>query len=236
MTQPPPNQEASDAEVRRRIEMANYPAAPPSSSSMGGYSEPQFPPPPMAQQAIADDSPSQATSKAVVVVVVALASLAVIAGIIFLFVLGMNDGAPQPQVVATTSQAVAQPTGVATPEPTTDADPTEDAQPDAVGPPFASRMDTTEMYDAYTAMVTDQSIFDIVPATPEGADYVQAFFLAVVDYKAAESFSPLSATQKADLAALELRFLALEDLDVTIDITFSDGTRFTHDGHPPARA
>jgi len=92
------------------------------------------------------------------------------------------------------------------------------------------------MYDKYVAMIDDESIFLIIPQTDEGWAYFSAFLYKIADYKAAESFGELSLEQGQEMLALEARFLALEDLQMTVDITRSDGTHFLHDGKPPAPA
>lgn len=172
-----------------------------------------------------------------VVVLVTLAALVVIGAIAFLFVLGMRAGTPSAQPVAATSQAVAQPTVAPTSSPTADAtsDATADATEEATsGPPFASSMDPAEMYDAYMEMKRRGKIYEIIPDTDEGRAYFTAFMYSIVDLKAAAIWGPLDAESLADLATREQHFLALEDLDLTVDITFEDGTSFTHDGKPPA--
>lgn len=89
-------------------------------------------------------------------------------------------------------------------------------------------------YDNYLAMADDESIFSIIPRTDEGWDYFRAFMFKIADYKVAESIGGrLTYAQVAEMRLLESRFLALEDLDMTVDITLSDGTHFVHDGHPP---
>jgi hypothetical protein len=93
-----------------------------------------------------------------------------------------------------------------------------------------------EVYDTYIAMSEDDSIFEIIPRTDEGWDYFRAFMYKITDYKAAELFGPLDQETLQEMAALERRFLALEDLELTIDITRTDGTTFVHDGKPPAPA
>ncbi len=237
MTQPPPHQDAYDAEARRQIDMTNYPPAPPSPPGYVGY---PGAPPSTAQPAMAGYSPRQGLSTVVVVLVVVLASLAVIAGIIFMFVLGTRAGSPQSQVVATTSQAAVEVTDEATAEATQNAtvaptktDATPDATADPAGPPFASRQDPAEMYDSYMEMKRRGKIYEIIPDTDEGRAYFTAFMYSIVDLKAAAIWGPLDAESLAELATREKHFLALEDLDLTVDITFEDGTSFTHDGHPP---
>jgi hypothetical protein len=92
------------------------------------------------------------------------------------------------------------------------------------------------VYDKYIAMANDDSIFLIIPRTEEGWDYFRAFMYKITDYKVAESIGgPLTDRQFQEMQQLESRFLALDDLDLTVDITLSDGTHFVHDGQPPSR-
>lgn len=102
------------------------------------------------------------------------------------------------------------------------------------GPPFASDLTAAEVNDAYLAMWQDGSIYAYIPDTDEGRRYFKAFSWAVWDY---ESLDIVRQQQKPgdykELIELEQRFLAGEDLDVDIDITLSDGTRFVDDGSAP---
>jgi hypothetical protein len=91
-------------------------------------------------------------------------------------------------------------------------------------------------YDRYIAMADDESIFQIIPRTDEGWDYFRAFMYKITDFKIAESIGgPLTVAQVEEMKALEARFWSLQDLDLTVDVTLSDGTHFEHDGHAPAR-
>jgi hypothetical protein len=233
----------SEDEVRRRVAAANYPAASPSSS----YSQQGQVPVAAGQDGVPVNvmgAPGSGRGPVVAIIVAVVVVLVAIGGAAFLL-LGSSD--PSPKTLASST-----PSASPTPDssPSSEASPSDEASPTSAvspvaepsaspqaqgdGPPFASTLSVSEMYDAYSAMVKDKSIFTIVPQTLEGVDYLQAFLFTVIDYQSAERFSPLSAEQEAELAALERRFLALEDLEVTIDITFSDGTNFTHDGLPPA--
>lgn len=101
--------------------------------------------------------------------------------------------------------------------------------------PVGTQASAADMYDKYIAKTEDDSIYLIIPRTDEGWDYFRAFMYKITDYKIAESIGgPLEAEQIEEMLALEQRFLALEDLELTVDITRTDGTRFVHDGKPPA--
>lgn len=102
---------------------------------------------------------------------------------------------------------------------------------------FRGGASPAELYDSYLAMSNDESIFEIIPRTDEGWDYFRAFMYKLTDYKTAEMIGGrLDSATLEEMYALERRFLALEDLELTVDITRTDGTRFYHDGKPPSPA
>ena len=111
------------------------------------------------------------------------------------------------------------------------------ARSDAPGEPGVATASAADMYDKYIAMIDDESIFLIVPRTDEGWAYLSAFVYKLADYKAAETIGgPLDQETADEMLALEAHFLALQDLEMTVDITRTDGTEFHHDGKPPTAA
>ena len=111
------------------------------------------------------------------------------------------------------------------------------ASSDATGEPGVATSSAADMYDKYIAMIDDESIFLIVPRTDEGWAYLSAFVYKLADYKAAETIGgPLDQETVDEMLALEARLLALQDLEMTVDITRADGTEFHHDGKPPTAA
>ena len=109
------------------------------------------------------------------------------------------------------------------------------AGPGPSGEPTVEQPSAEDLYNKYIAMADDDSIFLIIPRTDEGWAYFSAFVYKLADYKAAESIGgPLDQDSVEEMLALEARFVALQDLEMTVDITRSDGTQFYHDGQPPA--
>lgn len=96
------------------------------------------------------------------------------------------------------------------------------------------RVSADLLYQHYVGRMNDGTLYEIIPDTDEGREYFLAFMYVVTDVKAAESIrGELTEEEKQYLLDLEQRFLKLEDLDVSLDITRSDGTRFVHDGTAP---
>ncbi|NYI59113.1 hypothetical protein [Cellulomonas soli] len=98
-----------------------------------------------------------------------------------------------------------------------------------------------ELSDTYLAMVDDGTIYELVPRTQEGLNYVHDFLLLLADENGALKFMTTTSDDPAELDAtiqerwdrfdeLERIFLAGEDFDVDISITDSDGTTYTSDG------
>lgn len=99
----------------------------------------------------------------------------------------------------------------------------------------APRDAASDMYETYAALADDEALWEYVPQTEEGVHYYQAFLFKLMDFKVGESFERLSSEEYDELRDLEKRFLALEDLDITVEFTRSDGTVFRHDGTAPRR-
>ncbi|MEB4613946.1 hypothetical protein [Leucobacter sp. M11] len=112
--------------------------------------------------------------------------------------------------------------------------------------PLQERVEAT--YQRYVDMIDDASIFEIVPHTDAGIEYTRSFLYAYADIKSALNIMSLSggatSTSPGELDArlqilgekadeYERRFLAGEDLDVTISITRADGSVFESDGTAP---
>ena len=102
------------------------------------------------------------------------------------------------------------------------------------GPPFASTLSAEGVRDAYLTMWGDGSIAQYLPAGDEGAQYFKAFMWASADYVALDAVTGKDKPgDHEEVIELERRFLAGEDLGVEVDITLADGTRFVHDGSAP---
>lgn len=102
-------------------------------------------------------------------------------------------------------------------------------------PSNLSTVTATALYEHYVAVMDEGTLYEIIPNTDAGRDYFTAFFFKVNDYRMVEvGGGKLSEQQKRDMIALEERFLNLQDLELSVDVTRSDGTRFVHDGKPPA--
>ena len=98
-----------------------------------------------------------------------------------------------------------------------------------------------ELSDKYMTMTQDGSIFEIVPQTPEGKNYIHDFLLLLADKNAALKWAAGSSEDPGELDAkitdtsaafdeLERTFLAGEDFGVDISVTQADGTTYTSDG------
>ncbi|WP_147441610.1 hypothetical protein [Mycetocola lacteus] len=105
---------------------------------------------------------------------------------------------------------------------------------------------TVAMYDEYSNRLSDGSIFTIVPRTDAGLGYVRDFLTILADKKAALRFMTDPVLSKAstnqyeldaeirikddELTEVERKFLAGEDLGVTIRVTNADGSVYESDG------
>lgn len=114
--------------------------------------------------------------------------------------------------------------------------PSEPAPPTQWTETSLGPVNAADLYDYYVARIDDDSIFQIIPETEEGWAYFSAFMYKLADYKAAEAIrGKLTDEQKQEMLALNQRFVNLQDLELTVDITRTDGSKFYHDGKPPAR-
>ena len=130
------------------------------------------------------------------------------------------------------------------PEPEPTVSPSSTPEPDRGGlaraealgfTPVVYEMGIDEIHDYYSELRTSLELFqELIPPTEEGAEYVHAFMLMITDHKAAARFGATFDGEARDrLAALELQFLAVADMDVDIKITNTDGSVFQHDGTAP---
>jgi hypothetical protein len=103
-----------------------------------------------------------------------------------------------------------------------------------------------ETYESYSQMADSDEIFTIIPATSAGIEYYRAFMAIMFDQKSAFGFMELGADSTdpqelddrivalgEDLTELERKFLANEDLGVSIRIVHSDGTVFETESTAP---
>ncbi|GAA3659544.1 DUF2510 domain-containing protein [Microbacterium marinilacus] len=101
----------------------------------------------------------------------------------------------------------------------------------------------TGTYEKYLAAREDGSIRDLVPDTDDADDYINAFLLLLSDERGALRWAP-SGTNPDELDAIiqatrdrvaeyERRFLAGEDLGVSVRVVRSDGSVFESDGAAP---
>lgn len=208
MTQQPPDLEAYEAEVRRRVEASNYAPAGASSNAPGGVSGAEEQVKPQTVTTAGSANPAR-NARSTVTLALAVGTILSLLMVAFLVVPLMVDKAKglSPQDV-------------------------EDVI--AEGPPFADSLTATQMYDAYISMNRNGRIYRIIPNTDDGRRYFRAFMYSVTDLKLVESFAgEMTAEQASELAERELHFLALEDLDYDLDITHTDGTREILNGLPP---
>lgn len=210
MTQPPPDMEAYEEEVRRRVAASNY--APAANSTSPGDGPPTQAAIEPQTVTIAGTSNPVRNSRRTVILAIAMGvmlSLVTVAFMCVPIIVDQAKGLSQKEVEAVIAE----------------------------GPPFADSLTATQMYDAYISMKRDGSIYRIIPDTDDGRRYFRAFMYAVTDVKIAESIAGgLSSDEKRDLAEREQLFLALEDLDIDIDITHTDGTQELLNGLPPQGA
>lgn len=210
MTHRPPNMDAYEEQVRLRVAASNYAPAEARSTSPSSFPSSHEAIEPLPVTTAGALNPVQGTRKTVVMVFVtgAILSLVAVAFLVVPHIVDQANGLSPKQV----EQVIAE------------------------GPPFADSLTAAQMYDAYISMNRSGTIYRIIPNTDDGRRYFRAFMYAVTDVKIAESFSgEMSSEQARDLAEREKHFLALEDLDIDIDITHTDGTREILNGLPPQR-
>jgi hypothetical protein len=102
------------------------------------------------------------------------------------------------------------------------------------------------MFTEYSDETNPKNAYDLVPQTEAGLNYAHDFLVILADIKGAFAFLPLGteSTNVAELDAtiqtyvdktteLERKFLAGEDLGVSITLTRSDGSVYESDGGNP---
>lgn len=130
-------------------------------------------------------------------------------------------------------------------QPTSNAAPTSPTVYSIADRPGYSELESfvSGTYERYLAARDDGSIRDLVPDTDDADDYVNAFLLLLSDEQNALRWPP-SGTNPDELDAMiqathdrvaeyERRFLAGEDLGVSVRVVRSDGSVFENDGAAP---
>jgi hypothetical protein len=149
---------------------------------------------------------------------------------------------------ATPVAPIAKPTPSASPTPSPTPTPTATPTPVPIytmseRPGYAeAEAFVTEMYNKYTDKSSPEYAYALVPQTPGGQDYAQAFAYLLADKKViflwnpgttSEDAAELDAQIKAyvdEATELERKFRAGEPLGISVSITRGDGSVFTSDG------